>query len=282
MSLSVSEKVEPKSVEAPSVVVLPPMSDLENVKPEAAQKVYEFLLKGRRYFGSAGASLTHQIHNPAYSDSGISKKSAQVGLDGELDTSALLRKWCESKPNIVHIDSVHIKGWGKEEVNEETGVIEGGDTDHVLIIGTEVIIIDSKRWKKKATFYIEDDGSITRNGKKFHSSRPNIGKALRMWVDYLAKADNDGNKVKVSAVICVNNEEIRVVRNVAWFKNYVFKLVEIHRLEAWLDEKYAKINDYNKTHINSSIVAQIALSAVRPYNSFEKVFSSQIIHQYLK
>ena len=86
--------------------------------------VDKLLNDGRRYFGSSGASLTHQISDPEYEDKGIDAGLAKAGLDGEHRTSRLLMKWMEDKPNVVLVDSVHLKSYGEEELNEETGVFE--------------------------------------------------------------------------------------------------------------------------------------------------------------
>ena len=78
--------------------------------------VEKMIKKGRRYFGSSGASLTHQIKNPIYKDKGIDPILAKAGLEGEHKTSKLLLDWIKDKENIVLVDSVHLKNYGEEEL----------------------------------------------------------------------------------------------------------------------------------------------------------------------
>ena len=112
----------------------------DNPKAEKRMDIIQAKVEqGRRYFGSSGASLTHQVSNPIYKDCGINPALAQAGIEGEHKTTKLLKEWIKTMPNAVLIDSVHIKGAGKEEVDEETGTMNAGDTDHVVIIGKMVL-----------------------------------------------------------------------------------------------------------------------------------------------
>lgn len=253
----------------PEVAVLPPKGNIEGVKPNVAQTIYEMLRKGRRYFGSSGASLTHLASNKEYQQrfggEDFDPGPARIGLEGERETTAFLKKWIKDKPNAVLIDSAHIRGWGKEEVDEETGLIEGGDTDHILIIGNEVHLIDSKRWKKKSNYQVADDGSILRANKAFPGGKVRATEAMHMWLDYL---DSDA---RVTTFICIQAEDITVFRNRNWY-THQFRLVEISRFGELLDAKYETIAAEDKETINSTLVAQVAVSAVKPYDEYEKVF----------
>lgn len=254
---------------AEEIAVIPPKGNIEGVKPQVAQKVFDMLKKGRRYFGSAGSSLTHLASNPDYKvPEGFERSSAKIGLEGERETSAFLKKWIKDKPNAVLIDSVHIRGWGKEEVDEETGLIEGGDTDHILIIGSEVLLIDTKRWKKKTSYQISDEGSVLRANKPFPGGNVRATAAMGMWLDYL---DSDA---KVTTFICINTPEITVFRNRNWYVQK-YRLVEIDRFEELLNAKYDKIADEDRTSINSTLVSQIVVGAVKPYDEYQRVFAME-------
>lgn len=250
------------------VAVMPPKGDIEGVKPAVAQKIFEMLKKGRRYFGSAGSSLTHLASNPNYElPEGFDRKSARIGLEGERETSAFLRKWAKDKPNAVLIDSVHIRGWGKEEIDEETGLIEGGDTDHILIVGSEVLLIDTKRWKKKSNYEVADDGSVLRAKKAFPGGGVRATAAMHMWLDYL---DQDA---RITTFICINSPEITVFRNRNWYVQQ-YRLVEIDRFEELLNAKYDKIEEEDRSTINSTLVSQIVVGAVKPYDEYDRVFGA--------
>ena len=251
------------------VIVDKPKRNIVGVKPQVADGIFKMLKDGRRYFGSSGASLTHQAFDDSLVEKGIKPELAKIGLQGERDTTTVLRNWMKDKPNAVLIDSAHVRGAGKEEVDEETGMIEGGDTDHLLLIGSEVILIDTKRWKKKSNYTVNDDGSVLRAGKSFPGGNVKMRSALYLWLDYLDES------ASLTGIVCIHSEDTIVFRNRNWYVNN-YRLVEIGRFTDLLDEKYNLISEYDKTHINSTLVSQIAVSAVKPFDQYEKVFGDTI------
>lgn len=258
-----------------SVIVNKPKRDIEGVKPEIAEKIYNILsIKNRRYFGSAGASLSWPAFSPDWEErEGIDRAASKVGLEGERDTSKFLQKWIKDKPNVVLVDSAHIRGWGKEEIDEETGMIDGGDTDHILIIGDEIILIDTKRWKKKSGYSVGDDGQALRSNKSFPGGNLRTKQAMNLWLDYL---DSDA---KITSFVCINNEEITVFRNRNWYTQS-FRLVEIDRFEELLNKKWDSISDYDKSTINSTLVSQIVVSCVKPYDPYARVLNMKEIKKF--
>lgn len=256
-----------------SVIVHPPKRFIEGVKPAVAEKIAKTLEAGRRYFGSSGASLTHQVFNPAYTSKGLDTGAAKIGLEGERSTTKFLKDWIKDKPNAVLVDSVHIRGWGKEEVDEETGLIEGGDTDHVLIIGSEVILIDTKRWKKKSNYTVADDGKVLRANKNFAGGAVNATAALHLWLDYLH------HSAKLTSMVVINAEDSVVFRNRNWYQQK-YRLVEMDRFKELLDLKYEKIDEEDKNSINSTLVSQVVVGAVKPYNEYHRVFSEDTLRSF--
>jgi hypothetical protein len=252
------------------VIVLPPKPNIEGVMPHVALGVAEMLKMGIRYFGSSGASLTHQASNPDYIDKGVDPVLARVGLEGERETTLVLKDWIADKPNIVLADSLHIRGWGKEEVDPETGVIDGGDTDHVLVIGSEVILIDTKRWYPKANYSVGDSGEALRSNKPFPGGNLHMLQAIHMWLNYL---DEDAS---ITGIVCINAEDAVVFRNRNWYTQS-YRLVEISRLIEILNEKWKVISDKDKCTINTTLVSQIVLSAVKPYDVRDRVFSKEAL-----
>lgn len=256
-----------------NVIVDPPEHEIEGVKYEVALKIADMLKKGRRYFGVSAAGLSHQAFNPDYESKGVTPSLAKIGLEGERDTTTILKKWMEDKPNAVLVDSVHIRGYGKEEVDPETGMIEGGDTDHVLLIGSEVILIDSKRWKKKANYTVGDNGEALRSGKLFPGSHIHMQQAIYMWLDFLYE------DASLTGIVHINAEETVVFRNRNWYTK-PFRLVELDRFLELLDEKYDMIDDYDKTHINSTLVSQVAVNAIKPFDPYSRVFHQDALRTF--
>lgn len=255
------------------MLVEPPVrEEIEGVKPHVAEKIYEMLKKGRRYFGSSGASLSHQAFNPAYEDKGIDRSLAKIGLEGERDTTTFLKDWMKDKPNVVLVDSVHIRG-ANEVLDEETGIMDGGDTDHVLLIGDEVIIIDTKRWKKKTNYQVGDNGEVLRANKTFPGSNVHMRQAIYKWLDYLHE------DAKITGIIVINTEEITVYRTRNWYTQ-PYRLVELDRFKELLDQKWDDIDDEDKNKVNSTLVSQVALSAVKPYDVYERVFDMKTLKEF--
>ena len=275
--MSDSEIIKPEDI-----VVNPPEEDIPGVKYEVAQKIEKMLQNGRRYFGSSGASLTHQVHNPE-PDSGIKPELAKVGLEGERSTTKFLQDWMKDKPGAVLIDSVHINMDYKtddiedeideEKLDEESGLIDGKDTDHVLLIGDEVILIDTKRWKSKRKYSVSDNGSILRSNKTFPGGQVKMKNAIYLWLEYLYE------DAVITGMVLINTDEITVIRNYNWY-NQSFRLVELARFEELLNERWKNISDENKTSINSTLVSQVALSAIKPFDEYSKVFDMEALHKF--
>lgn len=226
--------------------------------------VDNMLEDGRRYFGSSGASLTQQISNPEYAEKGISPGLARAGLDGEHKTSRLLLEWMEDKPNVVLVDSVHLKSYGEEVLNEETGVLEGGDTDHVLIAGDFVIIIDSKNWKGRRRYTINDNGEVLRGNSTFPGGKISTLKASKLWAEALKS-----HRVVVSSIVNISSDKVTITRNRNWWKQ-PYRLVSLEQLEEFLDDVWDKLPESRRSGVNVNLVASIASNAIKPYDVFKE------------
>lgn len=251
------------------IIIDPPASGAQGVKDGVAFGIAAMLNKGVRYFGSSGASLSHHALNPEY-ESEFSAKVARVGLRGERSTTSIVRAWMKDKPNAVLIDSVHIRGIGKETVDEETGLVEGGDTDHILIIGNQVILIDTKRWKSSRTYSVSDKGQILRQGRSFAGGRVHAKQAKFMWKKYLHAS------AKLSSIVCVNNERVFVKIDENW-KKQPYRLTTAEKLPADLDYRYEKMSEEDRTHINSTLIAQVSICCIKPFDPMARVFDMNSI-----
>lgn len=226
--------------------------------------VERMLKNGRRYFGSSGASLTHQAFNPVYEEKGIKPELARAGLEGEHKTSKLLLKWMKDKPNIVLVDSVHLKDYGEETFNEETGTFDGGDTDHVLIIGDIVIIIDSKNWKGRRRYSINDSGEVIRGKTTFPGGQISTLKAGKLWADALRP-----HRVTTSSIVNISTDKVMVTRDRNWWRQ-PYRLVTLETLEEFLDDVLKSLPDSAKESINVNLIASIASNTLQPYDVFKE------------
>lgn len=261
-----------------SVIVDPPAPDVNGVKHSLSLRIAEMLKEGRRYFGSAGASLSHHANNPDY-DSEFKRKLTSSGLEGERNTTKRLKEWMKDKPNIVLIDSVHIKGMGTETIDPESGTVDGGDTDHILLMGSLVILIDSKRWKSRKVYSVNDKGKILRQVKKdsrassFGGSHVNAKAAKYLWKKYLHKS------ARISSIVCVNAEKVFVKKDANW-KKQSFRLLSIDDLIGHLDYIYKRSDSYDKEHINSTLVSQIAVCCIKPFDPYSRLGDKDVLKNF--
>ena len=217
---------------APAVVVVPP-SDSSSA---LGRKVHALLAGGRRYFGSAGASLTQLLDNPEHVN-GFGRSVVQVGLDAERSTSQLIRGWMADKSDVVLCDSVHVRGYGG-------GDGEDGDTDHVLLCGRSVLLVDTKRWKSRRKYSFSDSGAVLRSGRSFAGGRLGMRGALGIWRKHMPGYDR------------------------AW-KRQPFRLVTVERLAEQLDYWYGRAD---RGRIECDVVARVAAMCVKPYDAVRVLF----------
>lgn len=75
----------------------PSESLVSGVRPEVAGRIFHSLESGRRYFGSAGTSLTHHANNPEFSTP-FGRQVVKAGMEGERSTSRVIREWMDRYP----------------------------------------------------------------------------------------------------------------------------------------------------------------------------------------
>lgn len=229
--------------------------------------------KNRRYFGSPGSGLYNQLIDPKYKEMGINKKLVELGAKGEESTSVVLRKWIKDKPSVVLIDSIHLPlGEESDEggLDEEEGSVNTlGDTDHLLIIGDNLIIIDSKNWKEKAGYSIGEEGQVLRSKNEFGGNRPHIAQSKYLWKKFY-----DGIDVNVHAYVCIANPNSFIIRDNLWWKqgwkNY--KLVNQETLVYFLDKMWNEDNLKDIDYIHVDVVAKAVQGIQQPYNKYKAEF----------
>lgn len=275
----------------PSEVTVTAFHDdmIDNIPARNGRLVQHALEQGRRHFGRPGASLT-QLDDPKWQGKlpeGWKRDVLDKALEGEETTSAMILDWMKDKPGIVLIDSVHIRGAGKEEIDPDTGLIEAGDTDHIIVMGSHLLIIDSKRWRggkdDKTVNYIQaDDGSVQRFGKPFPGGNVHISAAIHMWFDYIEDA---GAGKTILGMIHIVNDNVKVIRYRNWYsvrdKQY-WLLVEKSRFIEELDAWYTgiRVGPEERKTISSDIVAQIAVCCCKPYDRMAEIINTKPLEKY--
>lgn len=292
------DKENPIPTVSPYDVEVTYSSESENTTTTQEKIIERELLKGKRYFGSAAGSLTW-MDSPKIKDNlpeGWKHEVVDLAAKAEKRTSRTILKWMRDKPAAVLIDSCHIPGVGEETVDEETGLVEGGDTDHLLVIGSHVYVIDTKFWKRRASYKVGDEGQVLRAGKEFPGGRVNIEKAVHMWFDYI-----DSETAELLGAVYIDSDDSKdpkneyndgwstsVYRDGNWYQ-HPWVLLEPKRFTEWLDEQYADQAGYDKETgdeenpedirtIDTSIVTQIAVTCVKPYSRADGLINTKALY----
>lgn len=217
--------------------IFPPTRPIEGVPPSLVQALIPMLEGGRRRFGAAAASLTWGIDG---ADPGI----LRAGIDGELMTAGVLERWVKLRDDAVVVHSV---GW--------PGSIS--DTDHLLIVGSRVYLVDSKRWKEKRTYSFAQDFQIKRGTVKFDGGDVHMSAAISSWKKVLPA------EVKVYGIVVIAQDEVSVKKDNLWWKA-PFRLVTAEDLESFLDDDVDKMPDREKGFVDADTIATIVSRAIKP------------------
>lgn len=233
--------------------------------------IERWLKEGKRYFGKAGVSLKNQLNDPKYKDFEIDRKLVSLGIEGEEKTSRILRQWIMDKPNVVLIDSISLPDESREVLEEEGG-LDLGDTDHVLVIGDRIVIIDSKNWKSRASYKVNPDGSILRNKKAFPGNKPRMNQCKYLWSNYFKEYELS----EIEAYICIADTSKKekkpdepaspfILRDRDFWMTG-FKLVNQETLVYFLDRSYDRLYDEEKDFIRVDLIAKIMTGLTQEYN----------------
>lgn len=207
------------------------------VTPASMEAVHKLLLQNRQIFGSAGASLTWGID-------GTEDGDVNAGVEGERKTAKILRAWVSKYPSVMVVHSV---GWPGSS----------GDTDHILIVGRHVYLIDSKRWKSKRKYSVTASGSIKRGTVDFPEGKVKMVPALNAWRGVLPK-----NAV-VRGVVCIAQDEVFASRTKEWYRA-PYRLVTAEELTTFFDEEIAKMKPGHREIVDLGLLTTIVTRAIKP------------------
>lgn len=226
--------------------LLMPQTSVEGVPKPALMHIASMLSQGRQIYGVAGASLTWGID-------GSGGGEIDAGIEGERMTARILKDWIAKHPGAVLVHSIQ----------RPTSV---GDTDHILIVGSKVILIDSKRWKGKRKYSVTDKGAIKRGTVDFPEGNINIIPALKDWRAAL------GDVAKVSGIVTIAQDEVFVPYDKNWAKA-PFKLVTGENLTTFLDDIIAKIPPAQRQKMHVDIAAKIITRSIKPRNKMKELIN---------
>ncbi len=187
-----------------------------NSYPEdAISHMDDMLDSGRQIFGVPGAGLTWGIKGDHTVDIGI-------GIEGERMVGKIINKWALEHPNVLVFHSTRCPNLGD------------ADTDHVIVMGQRIVLVDSKRWMSKRKYSINDKGNILRNTVSFPEGKQvTIKPQMKMWRDAVPEG------VSVTGVVAIAQSEVFVPYDDNW-KRSTFRLVTAERLTETLDYYFSR------------------------------------------
>ena len=229
----------------------------------------KFLKEGRRYFGKAAVGLQNQLDDPKYKEFKINSKLVNAGITGEKKTSEILREWIYDKDDCVLIDSISLPiNTMEPEVDGEDGQLDLGDTDHLLIIADTLVLVDSKNWKTRASYKVQEDGSVLRTNKEFPGNRPRARQCEYLWKKFYAGFDYSS----IENYICISSKDPFIVRDRNWWRA-PYKLVNQETLTYFLDKLYDE-QIQEKGYIRVDLVAKALSGLNKPYNKYKEKFGN--------
>lgn len=231
------------------VNIIHPQQTPPGINPRVLPIIEDMLVQGRNTFGSAGASLTWGID-------GTEDGDVNAGIDGERMTARILREWVKDKPTAVAVNSVGLPG-------------SKGDTDHILVVGNTILLIDSKRWKSKRKYTMMPDGVIKRGTVTFDGGHVKMLPFLKIWRDTI-------KPYRAAGVVCIAQNEVFVPYDNNWYKS-PFKLVTAEQLPEFLDNFFNKVGKSNES-IDLGLVSMIVTRAIKPRDRRKELIRTELLN----
>lgn len=237
----------------------------------------KWVREGKQYFGKAGISLQNQLNDPQYKNMGVEINSdiIKIGIEGEKKISKLIRHWLLDHPDCLLIDSLSLPV-EKREIEAEEGHLDLGDTDHLIICRNNLIIIDAKNWKSKASYSVNEDGVVLRGKKEFRGGNVRIRQAKFLFEKFYQGYNIDA----IESFICVADTSTKkkpkfgeqeeemcspfIVRDLNWWRAG-FKLVNEESLIYFLNKFYDDLNSDDK-FVRVELLAKALTGLNREYN----------------
>lgn len=200
-------------------------------------EIKRLLMDGEQIFGSPGAALTWGID-------GVTGGVVAAGGEGEKQVAKTLADFAAKTPKARIFHSVQ---WPGSE----------GDTDHMLVLGNCVFIIDAKRWKASRKYSVTPKGEILRGTVPFPEGKVKMLFAMKAWRKILPAG------TKVFGVVCIAQEKVFVPYDQNWQKA-PFKLVTDEKLDEFLTKIIARQKPDMVEKMNPRLLAEIARLVIRP------------------
>lgn len=152
----------------------------------SAYEAANFNPEGLRVFGTPGKSLL---------SSDFSESSIQNGVLGEQKTAEIIDSFAQKSTNCYVFHSLR---WPLSSTE--------ADVDHIIVCGNNMLLLDSKNWRKKGVYAFNWDGDITVNGEYYrYGKNPKVFSARDKYEDYTNQYFPFGGSVRVGSTIVIHS-----------------------------------------------------------------------------
>lgn len=206
-------------------------------------------MSSERTFGTPAASLSWGI------DGSIGDE-VKAGIEGEKMVAKTLVPFMEAHPKAFLFHSVEWPG-------------SVGDTDHMLVMGNTVFIIDAKRWKASRKYSVTAKGSVMRGTVRFDEGNVKMLPAMSTWSKTLPRG------VKITGLVCIAQEKVFVPYDANWKKS-PYKLVTNEKFLELLEFFVSKRGLDDETP-DPKVLATIMRGVVKERNRRNEIINTSAV-----
>lgn len=201
----------------------------------------KLIQEGQTVFGAPAACLSWGI------DGNMMLPQLKFGIEGEKQTASTLENMAKTNQGMFVFHSL---SWPESD----------GDTDHIVVYGNLMIVIDSKRWKSARKYSVTASGTILRGTVAFDSGKVKVRYAIKHWQKLFPE-------MKVLGVVTIAQEKVFVTRDRNWY-TAPYRLVENEKLAEFLLETFGKAKS---KQVSGSTLLKLGTYCIKERNRMSEI-----------